>query len=341
MQYYQTKLLVHLSLIILLTGCATTSYMNKTPEYNSILKNQSFQEAFKARHIKLVAPASGTDPEKIETLKTLAKLNIDVPHNIMTKEAVFHANTDETRFKLLKDALYDRSKTSVIWTLRGGYGSARLIDKLKILPKPKHEKLFIGFSDNTALHLFLSQEWQWKTIHGAGLAEILNPERDPQNFQKIADIIANKISILEITDLKPLNPEAQKLKKLSGLLTGGNLTTIQSGIKTSWQIKPAGKILFLEDIGEKGYRIDRALHHLKQAGILKGVKAIVFGEFADSPEDVNIALTRFAQDTPIPIYQTNQFGHGKINYPLIYNAKSEILPMKDPKNFMLLMHLKN
>lgn len=308
-------------------------------QYNAILQDKFFKEMFQSYPIKVVAPASGADPQHLATLQALTELKIEIAPNLLSKDIIFHSNNDEIRFALLKAALYDKSKNTILWTLKGGYGSARLINRLRFLPKPKQEKTFIGFSDNTALHLFLAQHWEWKTIHGSGLLQLLNPEADPQNFQKIAEIIAKKTSKLQITHLMAFNAQANHPKKISGPLIGGNLATIQSGIKTAWQMKAAGKIVFLEDTGEKGYSIDRMLYQLREAGLFKGVKGVVFGNFTDAPlDDIMIALERFAKEVQIPVYKTDQFGHGSINYPLVYNAASEIVP-KGPNEFALIMHL--
>jgi len=304
------------------------------PTFNPIVTNSDFQKAFQSRTIRLIAPASACNPEIIEQLKTTTHLKIDVPDNLIEKSIIFHANSDENRFLQLKNALEDKSSNTIIWTLRGGYGSARLIDYLSQCPKPKTEKIFIGSSDITALHLFLSQQWGWRTIHGAGLASLLNPNQDPQNFERIATTAASKI------------------KKISGCITGGNLATLQTNIGTPWQIQTAGKILFLEEVGEKGYRIDRALNHLKQAGLLKDVHSIILGQFiasdasdnSDAPliaETIRIAIERFATDTQIPVFKNDQFGHGPTNYPIVYNAKSDIIVNEKPGEFSWVMHLES
>lgn len=122
---------------------------------------------------------------------------------------------------------------------------------------------------------------------------------------------------------------------------------IQTSIGTAWQIQSAGKILFLEEVGEKGYAVDRTLNHLKQAGLLKNVRAIIFGQFL-APRDekevvaseyISLALERFAKETSIPVFKNEQFGHGSINYPIIYNAKSDIIPNETPQEFSWIMHL--
>jgi len=326
--------------------------LQKKLDFNPIVTNSDFQKAFQSRTIRLIAPASTCNLEIIEQLKTTTHLKIDVPDNLVEKNIIFHANSDENRFLQLKNALEDKSSNTIIWTLRGGYGSARLIDYLSQCPKPKTEKIFIGSSDITALHLFLSQQWGWRTIHGAGLASLLNPNQDPQNFERIATIVSKSKKTLTLDPLIPLNTAASKIKKISGCITGGNLATLQTNIGTPWQIQTAGKILFLEEVGEKGYRIDRALNHLKQAGLLKDVHSIILGQFiasdasdnSDAPliaETIRIAIERFATDTQIPVFKNDQFGHGPTNYPIVYNAKSDIIVNEKPGEFSWVMHLES
>ena len=295
-------------------------------DFNPILKNQLFQDILGSRIIKIISPASGVSPEKMAKLQRISNLNVDIPSMVINRDLPFHASGDNERFEQLKNALYDESINTILWTLRGGYGSARLIDRLRLLSKPAHEKIFIGFSDNTALHLFLSQQWHWQTIHAAGFAQILDPDQDPENYMRVAEIIAGNLPVPFISNLKPLNDAATAVNSVKGRLTGGNLTIVESSIGTPWQIQTERKIVFLEEVGEKGYRIDRSLNHLRQAGLLKDVNAILLGEFSHENEhkDINIALERFAKETDIPIYKTEQFGHGRINYPLIYNTVSEL-----------------
>lgn len=320
---------------------------------NTLFNESTFQTAFHDKNIHIVATASGTTPAIMSTLQkfiaatNFMNLSIHLPEQLLSNDIPYHANLDTYRLEQLKTALYDPAQNSIIWTLRGGYGSARLLDALKILPIPDTPKTFVGFSDNTALHLFLSQQWGWKTIHASGFTQLFDSTQDPENFQRIVDIIAHKTSKLYITNLMPLNNSAQKTLShstsitITGHLTGGNLTVLESGIGTHWEAQTADKILFLEEVNEKGYRIDRSLYHLYQAGLLQTVKAIVLGEFLESSNDntVLFALNRFAQEMDtyqIPVYKTDQFGHGNKNYPLIYNAQSEIsVDLNNPKSAVL------
>lgn len=310
------------------------------PQYNAAVKNSEFLKVLEKFKILAVVPSSAPpSSENIQQLKEIPSLNIVLPDEYISDAIPYTANTDEKRFEFLKNALVSNDPSTIIWTVRGGYGAGRLIDDLEKMTKPELEKIFIGFSDITVLHLFLSQKWGWKTIHGPVLLDMLTLtiEKDPKNLEKVADLISGKVKYAELTQLLPLNTLAENSNTISGRITGGNLTMVQSSIGTSWQIDTKGKILFLEDIGNKGYQIDRMLTQLKQAGLFKGAKAIVFGYFKGADEFNDFALNRFAQEVNIPVYKTDEFGHGEKNYPLIYNAESTLSKSENSEFFILKM----
>lgn len=317
--------LVIIAAAILLSACTSK------PTENATVHDPAFVQALANKRIVVIAPASAVEPEELERLKALKQFNIVIPDNLQDISNVYHAHNDKQRLAFLKEALTSSSKNDIIWALRGGYGSARLIAELKKIPKPKQEKLLIGYSDITALHLFLSQDWGWKTIQGPVLNEFLNPRRDPENLKRLGQLISGQVKTTELTDLIPLNAAAQAVhsKPITGKLTGGNITLVLSSIGTTWQIQTAGKILFLEDHKVEGYKLDRELHHLKEAGLLKNVKAIILGDLKPRentglPDKIEYAVNRFANETKIPVFKSEQFGHGPVNYPMVYNAESTI-----------------
>ncbi len=298
--------------------------MSERP-YHPILTNQVFQSLLSTKTIHVIAPASGLSPQEIAKLQQLPFSSTLIFEDIASDEIPYHANTDEMRLAQLKAVLYDPRPNQIIWCLRGGYGSARLIDGLQDLKPPLHEKMVIGYSDLTALHLFLSQQWGWRTVHGAGFAQLLNAKWDLNNFMRLACLIEDPVLPQLFSPLVPLNTLAQQSKLIQGKMNGGNLTLVESSIGTSWQINTAGCILFLEEVGEKGYRIDRSLLHLKQAKLLNDVEAIVFGQCLSEDEAmVTFALNRFAEESVIPVFQSQQFGHDITNYPIIYQSLGSI-----------------
>lgn len=291
--------------------------------------NAEFVKLLKDTKITVVAPASGTNKELLSDLKQINSLKLDIPNHCFDGgKSTFHSHCDEIRSKCLEDALLNNSN-NVIWSLRGGYGSAKLINNLQKLPKPAKEKIFIGFSDMTALHIFLSQEWGWKTIHGNGIVEIFKHEKDRENFIKIAKIISGQTTEAVIKGLSAINPFAQSSKSITGSLTGGNLTIVQTSLGTSWQIKTSGKIIFLEDVDIKPYQLDRALYHLKQAGVLNNINAVIFGVCGNDNNDIMKVLKDFASHLTVPVFKSNKFGHEKFNDPIIYNTPSKITPSND------------
>lgn len=303
----------------------------------SAFSQATIPKLFKDIPINVVAPASGADSKTLSDLKNIKALNLNMPAKCFSKgDSPFLASTDEIRFNCLKDALYNEA-SNIVWSLRGGYGSARLIPDLLKLSKPNKEKFFIGYSDITALHLFLSQEWGWKTIHGTNVAGLLKPEQDQGNFIKLAEILQGKVKQAVINDLAALNNVAKPTELVSGKLTGGNLTMVLSSIGTRWQIKTAGKILFLEDINVAPYQLDRALIQLKQAGLLENIKAIIFGTFDKDSKLTMLVLRNFATNLKVPVFKTDRFGHEKINDPIIYNTDSKIIG--NGEKFKLIMDL--
>lgn len=268
--------------------------------------------------VELIAPAFRCTPERIESLKNLFaswQLHCIVPDDIMGTDLLC-ANSDEIRFQHLKNALL-RSETKAIICARGGYGSMRLIpDLLKVSP-PSLPKLFLGMSDTTALQLYLQQAWKWPTVHGS----VVTDKYSPESIAAVKAILFGEVSQVEFTKLEPLNDLARKEQVINSSLIGGNLCLVQSGVGTKWQIDGADKIIFLEEISERGYRVDRMLEHLQQANIFKDAAAIVFGDFFECEEPngdslISPVLQRFAERCSFPVARVKGIGHAFINFPI-------------------------
>lgn len=247
------------------------------------------------------------------------KDKVTVPNSAIAE--IFSANTLHYRVNHFIEAL--DSDADILMCYRGGYGSQQLIPYLLSLPKPAKEKILIGYSDITALHLFLHQQWGWKTVHAAVGKELGNMQKSPNNAQYIGQLLSSSLEQIEI----PLGGKLNNVEGgIKGNLIGGNLALVMVSLATSWQIDAVGKILYLEDLNEPGYKIDRMLDQLWQANILQGVKAVIFGEFiAANVEEVNVALQRCAERANFPVYKTEYFGHGFFNYPLINGIEAEII----------------
>lgn len=281
--------------------------------------------------VEIIAPASRCTDKALADLKALLtswQLNCIVDENIFGKD-ILCANTDEMRFHLLKNALL-RPETKAVICARGGYGSMRLIPELVKVKQPSNAKLFVGMSDITALHLFLQQQWQWPVLHAA----LSQDKFTAESIAAVKSVLFGETKKIAFQGI-PLNASAEKNHEIDAIITGGNLCILQTSIGTDWQIDAKDKIIFIEEVGERGYRVDRMLQQLRQANLLKKVKAIILGDFTKSEEAngtslVKPVLERFAKECNIPVVQITGVGHGATNFPLALGVKANLCLGKIP-----------
>lgn len=280
--------------------------------------------------VDIIAPASKCHPDVLEKMTNLLEswgLRSNIPEDIFG-DSLLYANTDEKRFAHLKHALLNTTSKAV-WCLLGGYGSAKLIPMLSKLKPPPQAKIFIGFSDITALHIFLQQQWGWTTIHGpSGYQASLNKVAE-NSVHILKDMLFHPEIALCYDEIIPLNQFAKNNLVINATLIGGNLHLLQTSLGTSWQINADNKIVFIEEVNERAYRVDRVLAHLSQAGIFDRVKAILFGDFIDNGEPngeflVNDIIKEFAQQISVPVLQIKNIGHGPINNPILLGSTARL-----------------
>lgn len=285
--------------------------------------------------IDIVAPASASAPSAAkQAIRFVERMGFEprFPEGLQAKDLLC-SNTDERRFHFLKKALQAKD-SKAIWCLRGGYGSMRILSKLDQMRKPlTPPKLFIGYSDITAIHNFLNQQWGWPTLHGTMLEELGRGEGGRRELQDFRNILFRQKKEIEFASLKPMNTLAQKKDKvLHSSCCGGNLAILAASLGTPWQFSAKGKILLLEDIGERGYRVDRMLVQLHQAGVFKGVRALIFGDFVGGQENRDEDCVylwkdvqkKFAEESSFPVFQGLPFGHGPFQRPIPLNTPSRL-----------------
>lgn len=268
-------------------------------------------------HVEVIAPASRCSSDDLRHLKNQLeswRLHCHIDDDIFGPDLLC-ANTDDYRLHALIRAIQNPDIKAIICA-RGGYGSMRLIPELSKLPAPTSPKLFVGMSDITALHLFLGQQWQWPTLHGSLSKDKVSPEC----VNQLKSLLFATTHQIEWEGI-PLNALAQEIGLLRSSIIGGNLCLVQASVGSLWQIDATDKIIFLEDIGERGYRIDRMLEHLQQAGCFTNAAAIVLGDFIEGNEPngsnlIQPVLEQFAQQVKIPVVQIKGSGHGYINFPI-------------------------
>lgn len=248
--------------------------------------------------------------------------------DIFTEKSPILSSTDQRRFRHLKKALLAKD-SRVIWCLRGGYGSLRLLPELTRLSKPKNMKLIVGYSDITTLHNYVNFFWQWPSLHGPLLDRFAGGRHQAKELQMIKDMLLGQKSGFNYPKLKPMNVAARKSKNIRSTIVGGNQAVLQSSLGTPWQVNPDDKILFLEDIGEKAHRVDRMLVQMSQAGYFAKAKAIVFGDYVypsskDRLRIWNLAIKPFAEQCKVPVLRGLPCGHGKTQLPLPFFTPAEL-----------------
>jgi len=264
--------------------------------------------------IGVISPASSPDDlSRIESgVSYFEKLGykVEVGKNV-GKYHGYLAGTDKERTDDLH-YMFRKKEVKAIICIRGGYGTPRLLDKINYKLIKNNPKIFVGYSDITALQVAIFAKTGLVTFAGPMLAVDFYNNINPYTEEYFWTLISNhkkpgKVKL----------PEGEKLFEISkgsvkGRIIGGNLALITSLIGSEYFPDMKEKILFLEDTGEAPYRIDRMLNQLKLAGILKKVKGIVLGAFIDCVESnadkKTLSLGEVIED---------HLGHLKI--PVIYN----------------------
>ncbi len=253
--------------------------------------------------IGLIAPSGVVDIERveksIEVMKSLG-FKVKVGDSCYSKHG-YLAGEDKIRGNDINLMFADKDVKG-IFAIRGGYGAARLLDNIDFKVIRNNPKLFIGYSDITALHIAINQRCKLITFHGPMIAtEIIKGIDDYTKKWYENSIFSNKplgIIAKSEEDLKVLVPG-----KVRGILTGGNLSLLVASIGTKYEIDTKGKILFIEEIEESPYKIDRMLLQLHQAGKFKDAKGIVFGAFTKciaSDESKSLTLEQVISEIVIP-----------------------------------------
>lgn len=228
----------------------------------------------------------------------------------------FSASDEERRNEL--QAMLDNDSIKAILCGRGGYGTGRIIDQLNFTSFKKNPKWIIGFSDITVLHCHLNRKLDIASIHASMAAAFNDGQYKNEFVQSLYKMIIGKKN-----SYKCKSHEFNKPGVVSGELIGGNLALIVHVIGTASEVDTKNKILFLEDIGEQLYNIDRMMHQLKRSGKLKNLAGLILGEFTDMKDtdrpfgkNVHEILKDIVQEYNYPICFDFPVGHQKENYAL-------------------------
>jgi len=270
--------------------------------------------------IGIVAPAGPLQHKEAfhQGVATLERLGFRVRYD----ERIFQsrrylAGDDVSRAEELMRYFEDPHIQGVL-ALRGGYGCARLLHLLDERRLRSHCKVFMGFSDLTTLHLLFCRHFGWITIHGpmASSPTLGNAE---------SGIEEHLMSLWTDPEYRPMLsfPELETWREgtVEGQLTGGCLSLVVASLGTPYEIQTDGKVLFLEDLAEPPYRVDRMLTQLRLAGKLDALKGALLGSFhqcdpSEGGYTVEDILREMLDPLQVPILARFPAGHGSRNWPL-------------------------
>lgn len=229
--------------------------------------------------IGVIAPAGSSTVEKIErACQVLESLGY---HTAIGPGGGRHwqgfAGRDTERAEEFNTFFAD-PRINALLCLRGGYGALRLAEAVDWQGVKTNPKVFIGYSDITFLHVVLNQVSELITFHGPMLTANLTDDFDDLTRDSFEQVLARGVMPFEI-DHFGTGLDVLRGGQGEGRIIGGNLTTLMATMGTPYEIKLEGKILFLEEVNEATYRIDRFLTQLRLSGKLRGVQGIVLGDF--------------------------------------------------------------
>ncbi len=232
---------------------------------------------------------------------------------------LFHANKNKERSQFLNQAFLSKD-SSAVWMLRGGYGLQKLMPFFVQNYSKTTKKLFIGYSDGSPLHVYLNSKNQ-KTVHAPLVSEL--PDLSKAEFSLLKNVLFG-LKKISFNNLKVFGKHPKK--KLKARITGGNLSLLSSCVGLSWFPSFKSHFLFIEDVNEEDYKLDRLLHHLFYSGALEGVRAILFGSFF--PLNNNSLKTRvlksFSDVCNIPMIFGLPCGHKQPHHPLPFQTPAEL-----------------
>ena len=247
--------------------------------------------------IGLVAPASSTeDPARIdEVIAHLKKEGFAVkPGRNLRQRTGYLAGTDQERAADLHAAFAD-PEVKAIFALRGGYGSCRLLPLLDYALIRANPKPFVGYSDITALHHAILLKAGLVTYHGPNANEAFRPGNNAALRRALMDPV--KETVLFTREKKGGEAITCEVRGLArGRLLGGNMTCLLRLLGTPYAPDFRRAILFLEDIGEKAYRIDGMFAHLRLAGVLDQIDGLVLGDFDHKDDEEQARINTLLAD---------------------------------------------
>ncbi|WP_340154351.1 LD-carboxypeptidase [uncultured Winogradskyella sp.] len=319
---YKSYFLYLLVIVILIGGndIKAQTESDNTTEMTSKLIQPPYLKA--GDTVAIVAPSGILKSREREVQQAIDLLKSWGLHAIVGKHVFSQSNhfagTDEERCADLQNAM-DDPKISAIWCARGGYGTVRVLDKLNYTEFKKNPKWIIGYSDITALHNQVHNEG-FQSLHALMCVSLTKDLNDVKE-----SISTFKSAIFGNPENYTLDGSQYNRKgETSGELVGGNLTMLHTMLGSDTSLDTTGKILFIEEIGEYKYHIDRMLQSMKRAGYFDNLNGLVVGDMSRMRKNTTLWGTSVEQlildaleEYDFPITFNMPAGHEKDNRALV------------------------
>jgi muramoyltetrapeptide carboxypeptidase len=278
--------------------------------------------------VSVIAPASFAQPDRVDrgmkALRTAGFSPRPGEHTHM-RGPLFFAGTTAQRLADLHAAFAD-DETRMVMCLRGGYGSNYLLDGLDLDLIRQHPKPFFAYSDLTGIQLYLLDRLGLPAFHGPMVAADFANEDGVDLASFNAALAGSPYSVGAAEGLRVLKSGTAR-----GMLYGGCLSILVSLLGTPWEPATEGKLLFIEDTGAKPYQIDRMLWQLRQAGKLRDVRGVVFGEMLEcaspgaAPDLLEQTILHAFEDFDGPVAMGLRSGHvSRGNVTLTLGVEAEL-----------------
>jgi len=281
--------------------------------------------------VALVAPAGPVAPAAIDV--ALERVRAFGWEPVLGKHARgrvsgYLSGTDAERVADLNQALRS-AEIDAVWCLRGGYGTMRLLEQVDWAALRARPRPLIGFSDNTALHL-AAQRAGVVSFHGPHAAFGELPDFAAEVLHRVL-CCAEPAGVLPFPAGSTGRAETWSAGAAEGPLVGGNLALLAATLGTPYALRAEGAILFLEEIGEHVYRLDRLLAQLRLAGVLERVAGVALGAFSDCPDEgcdgvpLQVAVLReYLEPLGVPVAAGFPFGHVADNWTLPLGVRARL-----------------
>lgn len=270
--------------------------------------------------VALIAPAGPIAPERVEVAVDRCErfgLEPVLGRASRSSHAGYLAGADADRLADFRQAL-DDPEIDAIWALRGGYGTMRLLADLDLSGFAARPKPYIGFSDNTAVHL---------AMLARGVVSFHGPHAGGESTAMSEDCLRRVLWHAEPAGELPAGdvpPVTLRGGMAEGPLVGGNLSLLASMAGTPAAPSARGRILFVEEVDERPYRIDRAWTQLRLAGALDGVAGIALGRFTDCDDRALELLEHLTADLDVPVLAELPIGHEPDNWTLPVGVRARL-----------------